>query len=174
MPRYRENNLMVPFSMFCPGISQNKKHHHLTLYQGQVWRSKVYQDLCDDNILYISGLDRKWTSRFDPINGDWIQTEYNGYLYVPPLPSIYRFKRDETMIPWHGEILQSFFELTRITHLAFQSLSLFKRNITIDERKTYQMTIGNHIMPYTFHHELFMPPNTYKPEYIWTKEGFQT
>ena len=54
MPRYRENRLIRPFSMLCPGISQNTKHHHLTLYKGQVWRSKSYLNLCDDNILKIA------------------------------------------------------------------------------------------------------------------------
>ena len=162
---------MVPFSMFCPGISQNKKQHHLTLYKGQVWRSKVYQDLCDDNILYILGLGLEWTNRYDPINGDWIQTEYNGYLYVPPLPSIYGFNRDKTMIPWHGEILQSFFELTRITHLTFKSLALHPDKIY---DKTIQIRIGNQFYPYTlYHYDLFLPPNAYYPQYIWTKEGFK-
>ena len=51
MPRYRQNPHIIPFSMLCPGISQNSKHHQLTLYKGQVLREKSYLELCNQNTL---------------------------------------------------------------------------------------------------------------------------
>ena len=54
MPRYTENPLVIPFSMFCAGISQNSEHHHLTLSKGQVRTDKSYLELCDNNFIKIA------------------------------------------------------------------------------------------------------------------------
>ena len=51
VPQYRDNSLIIPFSMMCPGISQNIKHHNLTAYNGRVWREKSYLELCNQNTL---------------------------------------------------------------------------------------------------------------------------
>ena len=79
MPRYRENPLIIKSSMLCPGISPNTKHHHLTLYKGQVWREKPYLELCDQNVLNIE---------YDPLalHPEDIM-EKNGELSVPPVPA---------------------------------------------------------------------------------------
>ena len=72
VPRYRDrdNHLTITFSMLCPGISQNTKHHHLTLYKGQVLSGKSYPELCNDNVLNtMSGYAR------GVHNGNWNGSE---------------------------------------------------------------------------------------------------
>ena len=112
VPRYRENPLIIKSSMLCPGISQNSKHHHLTLYKGQVWREKPYLELCDHNVLNVV---YSWTA-----NGgsDRWPMEENGELSVPPVPGK-PFREGESQIAWDSEILQSFTELTNITNITF-------------------------------------------------------
>ena len=109
LARYRENPLIVKFSLLCPGISQNTKHHQLTLYKGQVWREKSYLDLCNHNVLNII---YDWSVSGWPI-------EQNGDLYVPPVPG-YGFIYDFSQIPWDSEMLQSFAELTNITNITYK------------------------------------------------------
>ena len=110
MPIYRENPLIIKFSMLCPGISQNTKLHHLTLYKGQVWEETPYTELCNHNVLNIV---YSWTANNDyPI-------EQNGELHVPPVPSKELFVKGDTMVAWDSEILESFAELTDITDITF-------------------------------------------------------
>ena len=156
MPRYRENPLIIPFSMLCPGISQNTKLHHLTLYKGQVWGEKSYLELCNHNVLNIV-FDLPWES-----------FEKNGDLYVPPVPGI-GFINDDSLIPWDSEILQSFADLTNITNITFQSFDLYEDSL---EDFTYQIVVGSYTCD-PYHHNQCVPPYTYYPWYIWTKEGFK-
>ena len=159
MPRYRENPLIIPFSMLCPGISQNTKHHHLTLYKGQVWGEKSYLELCNHNVLNIV---------FDPI---YLYTQdimvQNGSLYVPPVPGDGLW--DRTQIPWDSEILQSFAELTDITNITFYSFKNYGDSL---EDFTYQIQVGSWYC-YVKHYKQCAPPYRYWPWYIWTKEGFK-
>ena len=161
MPRYRENPLIVRFSMLCPGISQNTKHHHLTLYKGQIWEDKSYLELCNHNIL---------NTVFDP-NHLWYDDimEQNGELYVPPISGNGWFL-DDTIIPYHSEILQSFAELTNITNMTFHSNDTHYENLLEDV--TYQIAIGGWRCDDKYHQEQCLPPHSYFPWYIWTKESF--
>ena len=157
MPRYRENPLITPFSMLCPGISQNTKHHHLTLYKGQIWREESYLELCNHNVLNIVyGLPN-----------DII--EENGELYVPPVPG-HGFISDSTQIPWDSEILQSFAELTNITNITFHSFDTYEDSV---EDVTYQILVGSWVCYDLYHTEQCVPPYRYFPWYIWTKEGLK-
>ena len=162
VPRFRENPLIIPFSMLCPGISQNTKLHHLTLYKGQVWGEKSYLELCNHNFLNIL---------FEPravYRGDIM--EQNGALYVPPVPGD-RFIKDKTMIPYDSEILQSFAELTNITNMTFHKTmkTIYEDSL---EDFTYQILVGSS-MCYVSHDQQCAPPQKYFPWYIWTKEGFK-
>ena len=168
VPRYRENPLIIKCSMLCPGISQNTKHHHLTLYKGQVWEEKPYLELCNHNILNIV---YDWTANYDI---DSYPIEKNGELFVPPVPSTKGFKDGLTQIAWDSEILQSFAKLTNITSMTFYNFYLDE---DIVENVTYQMKLGkfkcSDLSLRSYHHEQCVPPNTYIPWYIWTKEGFK-
>ena len=165
MPRFRENLLIAEFSMLCPGISQNAKHHHLTLYKGQVWREKSYLKLCNHNVLNIVyGLSANWaTSKGWPM-------ELNGELYVPPVPGR-RFINGETMIAWDSEILQSFSELANITLITFHNRqvdpNIYNKGIT------YQIIVGSYVCSDKQYHEQCVHPINYIPWYIWTKAGFK-
>ena len=116
MSKYTENSAIIPFSMFCPGISQNTKHHHLTLYRGQVWEKKSYIELCNNNVLNIafdpsSLFGGTMAALFDSSLGSGDVMEQNGELYVPPIPRWHNnklFNLFDPMIPWDSEILQSF------------------------------------------------------------------
>ena len=157
MPRYRENPLITPFSMLCPGISQNTKHHHLTLYKGQVWGEKSYLELCNHNVVNIL---------YDPNYADI--KEQNGSLYVPPVPGD-GFIRSKTKIPWDTEILQSFAELNNITNMTFHYYDPFEDKL---EDFTYELWVGLYICE-SYHVEMCVPPLAYDPWYIWTKEGLK-
>ena len=163
MPRYRENPLIVKFSLLCPGISQNTKHHQLTLYKGQVWREKSYLDLCNHNVLNIL------YDMFANHDSDSFPIEQNGELYVPPVPGS-GFIIDTTQIPWDSEMLQSFAELTNITNITFHSFDSYKDFL---EDITYQIMVGNKIRYAFLHNEQFVPPNSYDQFFIWTKEDFE-
>ena len=158
MPRYRENPLIVKFSLLCPGISQNTKHHQLTLYKGQVWREKSYLELCNHNVLNIL---YGWTANFDrsPI-------EKNGELYVPPGSA---FISDHTQIAWDSEMLQSFAELTHITTIPFHFFDSIRDS---REELTYQINVGSYTCQ-VYHYEQCVPPTKYLSWYIWTKEGLK-
>ena len=147
--------------MLCPGISQNTKHHHLTLYKGQVWGEKSYLELCNHNVLNIV---------FDPIA---LMTEdimeQNGTLYVPPVPG-YGFISDDTQIPWDSEILQSFAELTNITNMTFHFYDSYEDSL---EDVTYQIKVGSWMCDGIEHYEQCVPPHSHFPWYIWTKEGLK-
>ena len=160
MPRYRENPLITPFSMLCPGISQNTKHHQLTLYKGQVWREKSYLELCNHNVLNIV---------YEPtflMPNDIM--EENGELYVPPVPG-HGFIKEETQIPWDSEILQSFAELTHITAITFHFFDPYTDSV---KNVIYQIQVGFWVCR-TYHYEQCVPPYRYYPRYIWTKEGLK-
>ena len=163
MPSYRENSLIIPFKMLCPGISQNTKHHQLTLYKGQVWREKSYLELCNHNVLNIV-YDLSTINKGTPYH---IKTIVNdGELYVPPVPDKWN-----TMIPWDTEILQSFAELTNITRMTFKYLNVYEEDTRLED-VTYQLVVGNYLCrPY--HHNQCVPPHSYIPWYIWTKDGFK-
>ena len=160
VPRNRENPLIILFSMLCPGISQNTKLHHLTLYKGQVWGKKSYLELCNHNVLDIL---------FDPTYvwpGDIM--EQNGSLYVPPVPGS-GFIQDGSL-PWDSEILQSFAELTNITNITFHHIDSYDES---PEDLTYQILVGSWVcIPY-YHNKQCGPPYTYYAWYIWTKEGLK-
>ena len=157
MPRYRENPLIIKFSMLCPGISQNTKHHHLTLYKGQVWEETPYTELCNHNVLYIVYDDDKW-----PI-------EQNGELHVPPVPSKELFVKGNSLIAWDSEILESFAELTDITDITFHYYDIYEDYL---EDMTYQILVGS-FQCTEYHHDQCVPHTRYLPWYIWTKEGFK-
>ena len=163
MPRYREHPLIVKFAMLCPGISQNTKHHQLTLYKGQVWREKSYLELCNHNVLNIA------YDPYDPISTENTTIEENGELYVPPLPGG-GFINDSSMIPSDSEIIQSFAELTNITNITFHSFDSYKDFL---EDITYQIMVGNSIRNAFLHNEQSVPPNSYDQFFIWTKEDFE-
>ena len=167
VPRYRANPHIIPFSMLCPGVSQNIKHHHLTLYKGQVIREKSYPELCDENILNILFRKAKKGTELYKLE----KIEQNGELYVPPTPGI-GFKIGDTKIPYNSEILQSFAELNRITDLSFHI-----RDVSLDYslskvNKTYQIEISS-LQCNPDYHMQCDPPHSHLPWYIWTKEGLK-
>ena len=141
--------------MLCPGISQNSKHHHLTLYKGQVWREKPYLELCDHNVLNI--VDTLGSLQK---NGD--------KLYVPLLPS-WSFREDNTQIPLDSEILQSFTEMTKISSIGMKKYLYEDYDY---EDVTNQIVVGRYECA-TYHHYQCVPPHNYYPQYIWTKEGLK-
>ena len=146
MPRYRENPFIVKLSMLCPGKSQK---HQLTLYKGQVWREKSYLELCNRNAINIA------YNRFALYAEDIM--EQNGELYVPPVPMI--FISEESSILWDSEMLQSFAALTNT-------------KITFESGTRYEIQVGgNKCKP--LHTEQCVPPHSYLPWYIWTKEGLK-
>ena len=168
MPRYRENPLIIKSSMLCPGISQNTKHHHLTLYKGQVWREKPYLELCDQNMLNIA---------YDPyalVPVDYM-VEWNGVVdvetSVPPLPG-QPFERAESQIPFDSEMIQSFAQLTKITRIEFLSYEGYGYE---DETSGFESQIraGSFNCIVIVHHELCVHATNYFPKYIFTKEGLK-
>ena len=150
--------------MLCPGISQNTKHHHLTLYKGQVWEEKPYLELCNHNVLNIV---YSWTANY---GSDRWPIEQNGELHVPPVPSSRGFIRGDTQIPWDSEILQSFAKLTNITSMTFQYFDSYEDSL---EDVTYQLKVGSFMCLGVYHQEQCVPPVRYYPWYIWTKEGLK-
>ena len=154
VPRYRENSLLMPFSMLCHGISQNSKHHHLILYNGQVWKEKSYLELCNHNFVNIVYRQNAL------LPGDVL--EQSGQLNVPPVPG-YGFKNDMALIPWDSEILQSFAELTNITKILVRNFQGFPL--------PYQIQVGGWACSFSRPYEQCVSPNRYYPKYIWTKEG---
>ena len=160
MPRYRENPLIIPFSMLCPGISQNTKLQHLTLYKGQVWGEKSYLELCNHQALTVV---------FD-ISLVYPSLERYRELYVPPGPGLGFFWDFSSQIPYDSEILQSFAELTNITTIKLQTFDAYGDSL---EDVTYQLKVGSY-MCYSYNHkEQCAPPYGYYPFYIWTKEGYK-
>ena len=158
MPIYRENPLIIKFSMLCPGISQNTKLHHLTLYKGQVWEEKPYLELCNHNVLNIV---YDGTANYDT---EW-PLEQNGELHVPPVPSIEGFIVGDTMVAWDSEILESFAQLTDMTNITFHY---------IKEDVTSQIQVGSFGCGTRYSVMVqCAPPTRYTPWYIWTKEGFK-
>ena len=164
VPRYRENPLIVKFSLLCPGISQNTKHHQLTLYKGRVWREKSYLELCNHNVLNIL---YSWSANYY-FDRDIYPIEQNGELYVPPVPG-FGFIIDTTLIPWDSEMLQSFAELTSITNITFHYYDTYEDS---REDVTYQISVGSFVCK-VYHYEQCVPPTNYYPWYIWTKEGLK-
>ena len=164
MPRYRENPLIVKFTLLCPGISQNSKHHQLTLYKGQVWREKSYLELCDENVLNVL---------YNSKSGTEDNMQKNGELYVPPVPGR-GFIIDSSQIPWDSEILQSFAELTHITTISFHPFDPTEDSV---EDFTYQILVGRFKCKISEqvseHYEKCVPHHSYEPYYIWTKEGLK-
>ena len=160
VPRYRENSLLMPFSMLCHGISQNSKHHHLILYNGQVWKEKSYLELCNHNFVNIVYRQNAL------LPGDVL--EQSGQLNVPPVPG-YGFKNDMALIPWDSEILQSFADLANITYITFQQFDYTGNYFG------YQIIVGSHLCDILmlFHNELCLPPQSYRPWYILTKVGLK-
>ena len=165
MPIYRESPLIIKFSMLCPGISQNTKHHHLTLYKGQVWEEKPYPELCNHNVLDIL---YGWTANYNIYK--W-PIEQNGELYVPPVPSEEGFVRGNSAVAWDSEILESFAELTDITDITFHFYDTSEDSL---EGVTWQVELGIfQCVNLDGNHEKCPPPTLHYPWYIWTKEGFQ-
>ena len=149
--------------MLCPGISQKTKHHHLTLYKGQVWKEKPHIELCNHNVLNIAyDSYANWESY-----GRW-PIEKNGELHVPPVPG-YGYTSGHTQIAYDSEILQSFAELTNITNITFHYFDSYEDSL---DKFTYQIQVGN-IMCDVEHNEQCVLPHTYFAWYIWTKEGLK-
>ena len=163
VPRNRENPLIIPFSMLCPGISQNTKLHHLTLYKGQVWGEKSYLELCNHNVLNIV---YSFTANFDSSK---YPIEQNSELYVPAVPGI-GFINDQPDIPWDSEILHSFAELTKITNITFHYFVSSEQDLLEDV--TYQLIVGSYPCLYPDHFVNCVPHRSYYPFFIWTKECF--
>ena len=156
LPRHRENSPFMEVSMLCPGISQNTKLHHLTLYKGQVWKEKSYPELCNQNVLHIA---YSWSTNFAS------SFEKNGELHVPPVPSEPGFINDDSQIPWDSEILESFAQLTDMTNITFHY---------IKEDVTSQIQVGSFGCGIRYSVMVqCAPPTRYTPWYIWTKEGFK-
>ena len=157
VPKYRENSLVIPFNMLCPGISQNSKHHHLTLYNGQVWEEISYLELCNHNVLNIVyGSTANW---------EVYPMEMNGELHVPTLPGI-GFIYDNSQVPCDSEMLQSFAKLTNTTNIILRSLEADD-----DGTSKYNILVGKFACEfyYVFNHDECLPPTNYEPWYIWTK-----
>ena len=95
--------------------------------------------------------------------------EKNGELYVPPVPGV-GFVQDQSQILYDSEMLQSFAELTNITNITFHSYDMYEDSI---EDVTYQIEVGSW-MCFVTHDKQCVPPYSYYPWYIWTKEGFNT
>ena len=117
MPRYQGNPLITEFSMLCPGISQNSKHHHLTSYKGHVWRENSYLEICNHNILNIT---HDVSSNF--------QSSYmnNGQLILPPSHIWYWYGHFEDRFlngVYDMEILDSFSQVTHSTFIIWQTVS---------------------------------------------------
>ena len=162
VPIYRDNPLIMEVSMLCPGISQNTKLHHLTLYKGQIWEEKPYPELCNHNVLNIV------YDKYGLIPGDRM-AKYNE-LYVPPVPGE-GFIKDKTNIPWDSEILQSFAQLTDITDINFKSYNSSQDSL---EHLSYQIEVVSRSCSVGVpHHLQCVPPTKHNPWYIWTKEGFK-
>ena len=166
MSKYTENSAIIPFSMICPGISQNTKHHHLTLYKGSVGREKSFHELCNHKVINIV---------YDPsalYEGDII--EHYGELYVPPEPGV-GFIEDQTQIPWDSQILKSFTELANISFITFHSLDGYEEtyeDATKLNAVTYQIKIGSFGFV-VFPENTRLPPSRYVSMHIWTKEGLK-
>ena len=193
VPRYRKNSLITPFSMLCPGISQNSDSHQLTLYKGDVLGGKSYSELCDNNILNIV-YDPDTINFFEVYDdvGEWDgimgrgavnrdKMEQNGELYVPPVPGkAFTDVRSNgllindryTQLPWESEILQSFAGLTKVTYITLQKWDS-QRDQSL-EGVEYQIKVGNwRCTDKTAHHEQCASLKQYNAWYIWTKESFK-
>ena len=163
VPRYRDNPLGIPFSMFCAGISQNSQLHHLTLYKGQVVTENSYPELCDDNFINIA-----YDTWYDQ-NDDMVPLD-DGTLYIPPSPGE-GFKKDKTNIAHNGEIFQSFLDLCRITQYTF------KHNPNSFLNGESQLLVGpfqcNDFQEHHGHFIKCLPPHSHAAWYLFTKEGFK-
>ena len=178
VPRYRENPLIIPFSMLCPGISQNTKHHHLTVYKGQVWGEKSFLDLCDNNVLYIV---------YDTIQHrgyDMVKLS-NDELYIPPSPG-QGFYEGSTSIPHNGEIFQSFLALCQISLYKFEHWEdggPGKGHFLEKDPDLQQLLVGpfqcndfvmNKRIKSDFGHSInCLPPHSHTTFYLFTKEDFK-
>ena len=142
--------------MLCPGISQNTKLHHLTLYKGQVWKEKSYSSLCNHNVILYN---------YIYIGADENFIDNDGDLIVPPMPG-FGFTQDISRIPWDSEILQSFAELTDSTDIIFRTSDSYD--------VTPQIQVGRYLCLRNRNHFVHcVPATTYEHKYIWTKEGFK-
>lgn len=160
VPRYRNNPLIIPFSMLCPGVSEITQLHHLTLYNGQVWGKKSYLELCNHQALTV-------VFALPAVN---YQMELSGELNVPPGPGLGFIWDFSSQIPYDSEILQSFARLTNITTIKLQTFDAYEDSL---EDVTYQLKVGSY-MCYSYNHkEQCAPPYGYYPFYIWTKEGYK-
>ena len=151
VPRFSETSLSMPFSMLCPGISQSSKHHHLTLYKGQVWREKSYSELCNHNVLNVLYDVSANNDMINPVHKD-------GELYVPPAAGILFI----SSIPWDSEILQSFARMTNITTMNFYDIN------QVSILNSNYIAVGR-LVCRGYSHQC-LPPNYYYPWFIWTKE----
>ena len=148
------------------------KHHHLTLYKGQVWGSETYHDLCQNNILYVTshevveGLGLRGQSNE--------KIEQNNQLYVSHVPG-WGFSHDASMTVMHSEILQSFAELTNSAdnmYLTDHYTNNHKVSIYVGQFK-FMFNGQLQMLDQLYHEMQSLPPNLYFREYIWTKEGFK-
>ena len=105
--------------MLCPGISQNTKHHHLTLYKGRVWGEKSYHELCDNNILSIKYAEENQYTQGKSSPEEYIMPYLEEFI-VPSVPGV-GFILDQTQITYTSEILQSFTKMNQITSIAYFS-----------------------------------------------------
>ena len=164
MPRYRENPLVIPFSMFCAGISRNSEHHHLTLSKGQVRTDKSYLELCDNNFIKIA-YDTFYDHGYD------MAIQADDTLYIPPPPGT-GFLLGKTNIAHNGEIFQSFLDLCRITQYTF------KHNPLAFQIGEAQLLVGpfqcnDYYIKKKGYFINCLPPHSHAAWYLFTKEGFK-
>ena len=114
MPKYKkysskgsEPTTLINFNMVCYGISQNTQKHQLQSYRDAII-GKPYYELCD-NLASKLIYEPYGLYRFDQM------VFKNGKMHVPysPVPRYLKL----TQISLDSEIVQSFMELSNITHM---------------------------------------------------------
>ena len=98
MPLYKKHPSIIPFSMFCPGISSNSDQLQLNIYKGQVYKAE-YTELCSKNIFFVA---------FDKLAllGTEAMMDKDGKLIVRDSPNWKNLA--DTQISWDSEIVESF------------------------------------------------------------------
>ena len=172
VPRYRENPFIIKSRLLCPGISQNTKHHHLTLYNGQVPKEKPFLEFCNQNFITFmvipdETMEDEWW---------WDEIRNTNKLYeIPDIenPGWRTFHQGRPAIAFDIEILESLARLTNITTIA--NITTAANTDILKSDQQFLISVG----PYACnveniaHNEMCHPPYKHFPFYIWTKEGFK-
>ena len=149
--------------MLCPGISQQTKHHQLSLYKSQVWKEKSFLELCNHNVLFIA-----YELEYLFFDTESYVLTHEGELLFPPVPGQGFISDRYPMIPYDPEILQSFALLTNIT-----SITCYKFIDGLSGDVKYQLVVGSFKCRNPAYSHKCVPFISYLPWYIWTKEGLQ-